>query len=167
MGMSWTYKTTSICIFVLLLAFALPLAVPSYSMVLVPQITRAFNRSFQTVQQYTGHRLSRPHISAYSTMSSAANHAATQEASGVAETQNEKQTLQLPGPGEGESITLDVSTGQSVTLDHLGPMVVNADGSLSRINNWAEMSEVERKNTMRIIGKRNKQRLEALKGQEE
>lgn len=51
-------------------------------------------------------------------------------------------------------------------LGHLGPMVVNVDGSLSAINNWAEMSEIERKNTMRVIGKRNKERLERLKSEE-
>jgi predicted Fe-S protein YdhL (DUF1289 family) len=43
-------------------------------------------------------------------------------------------------------------------------MVVNKDGSLSRIENWAEMSEMERKNTLRVLGKRNKQRLGELKG---
>lgn len=57
-----------------------------------------------------------------------------------------------------------------MTLDHLGPMVVNVDGTLSRIGNWEQMTEIERKNTVRILGKRNKQRLEALKnarGEEE
>lgn len=45
-------------------------------------------------------------------------------------------------------------------------MVVNQDGTLSRISNWDKMTEGEQKNTMRIIGKRNKQRLDALKQQE-
>jgi prenylcysteine oxidase/farnesylcysteine lyase len=54
--------------------------------------------------------------------------------------------------------------GEGMTLDELGPMVVNKDGSLSRIENWAEMSEMERKNTLRVLGKRNKQRLGELKG---
>ena len=60
-----------------------------------------------------------------------------------------------------------MSTGSgSVKLDHLGPMVVNADGTLSRISNWAEMADIERENTLRIIGKRNKDRLEVLKKKE-
>ncbi|KAJ5714982.1 uncharacterized protein N7483_012163 [Penicillium malachiteum] len=63
---------------------------------------------------------------------------------------------------------LDLSSegGSTVTLDHLGPMVVNVDGTLSRISNWEQMTEIERKNTMRVLGKRNKQRLEALKAAE-
>lgn len=48
-------------------------------------------------------------------------------------------------------------------LDHLGPMVVNADGTLSRISNWEQMAEIERSNTVRVIGRRNKVRLEKLR----
>lgn len=51
----------------------------------------------------------------------------------------------------------------SVKLDHLGPMVVNVDGTLARISNWEQMTDGEKQGTLRIIGKRNKQRLEALK----
>lgn len=54
--------------------------------------------------------------------------------------------------------------GQSVKLDHLGPMVVNTDGTMSRISNWEHMTEMEKQNTLRVLGKRNKQRLDALKG---
>lgn len=45
-------------------------------------------------------------------------------------------------------------------------MVVNRDGTLSRIANWAEMSDVERRNTLRILGKRNALRLEGLRAAE-
>jgi predicted Fe-S protein YdhL (DUF1289 family) len=41
-------------------------------------------------------------------------------------------------------------------------MVVNADGTMSRITNWEAMTEMEQKNTLRIISKRNKERLAAL-----
>jgi hypothetical protein len=59
---------------------------------------------------------------------------------------------------------LDMSNGgTTVSLDHLGPMVVNVDGTVSRISNWDAMAEIEKKATLRIIGKRNKQRLAALK----
>ncbi|KAH9224443.1 hypothetical protein DL95DRAFT_279293, partial [Leptodontidium sp. 2 PMI_412] len=54
----------------------------------------------------------------------------------------------------------------SVKLDHLGPMVVNVDGTLSRISNWDAMADVERENTLRVIGRRNKARLEVLRGAE-
>lgn len=55
--------------------------------------------------------------------------------------------------------------GDSVSLDKLGPMVVNADGSLSRVANWDSMPEDERERTMRIVAKRNAKRLEALKAE--
>jgi predicted Fe-S protein YdhL (DUF1289 family) len=44
-------------------------------------------------------------------------------------------------------------------------MVVNADGTLSRITNWEKMTEIEQKNTIRILAKRNKERLDKLKAQ--
>ena len=52
--------------------------------------------------------------------------------------------------------------GEPILLDQLGPVVLNEDGTMSRITNWDQMSDIEQKNTMRIIGKRNKQRREKL-----
>ena len=43
-------------------------------------------------------------------------------------------------------------------------MVVNKDGSLSRITNWPEMTEEERRRTLRIVVKRNRKRLAGLAG---
>jgi hypothetical protein len=84
-----------------------------------------------------------------------------------------KPTPLLPGPDSAEQATagsapasqsIDMSGGGgTLRLDHLGPLVVNLDGTMSRIANWAEMADVERENTLRILGRRNKQRLEALK----
>jgi hypothetical protein len=76
--------------------------------------------------------------------------------------------LPLPEPTQdGQTTKIDMSTGgQTVKLDHMGPLVVNKDGTLSRISNWGEMSEIERANTVRILGKRNMLRREALAGQE-
>jgi len=42
-------------------------------------------------------------------------------------------------------------------------MVVNSDGSLSRIANWENMTDDEKKRTFDKITKRNQQRLAALK----
>jgi hypothetical protein len=65
------------------------------------------------------------------------------------------------------AIKLDVSgEGDRVKLDHLGPLVVGTDGKLSRISNWEIMTEIERTNTLRVLGKRNKERIEALKAVE-
>lgn len=83
----------------------------------------------------------------------------------TAETEQKNgQPLSLPEPpSDSKAIELDVSSGNAVKLDHLGPMVVNRDGTLSRIGNWEQMTEIERRNTLRILGKRNQLRLESLK----
>ncbi|KAI0112784.1 hypothetical protein F4776DRAFT_639884 [Hypoxylon sp. NC0597] len=74
-----------------------------------------------------------------------------------------KAPLPLPEPTHsGDTTELPVG-GEGVKLDKLGPLVVNEDGTMSRIANWAEMAEIERENTLRILGKRNQQRLDALK----
>ncbi len=61
-----------------------------------------------------------------------------------------------------DTTTVEVN-GKAVMLDKLGPMVVGRDGTLSRIANWGEMTEIERQNTLRILGKRNQLRLGALR----
>ncbi|KNE58681.1 hypothetical protein AMAG_04236 [Allomyces macrogynus ATCC 38327] len=53
--------------------------------------------------------------------------------------------------------------GPATRLDDLGPIVVHVDGTMSRIDNWADMSEIERTNVLRILPKRNRARLQALK----
>ncbi|KZP09550.1 hypothetical protein FIBSPDRAFT_759811, partial [Athelia psychrophila] len=47
-------------------------------------------------------------------------------------------------------------------LDHLGPMVINLDGTIARISNWDALSEAERLNTLRAIGRRNRKKVEEL-----
>jgi hypothetical protein len=79
----------------------------------------------------------------------------------------QKAQLALPEASHDPSIQLDVSNGgTTIKLDHLGPMVVSVDGTLSRISNWHAMTDGEKENTIRIIGKRNKKRLDALKARE-
>jgi hypothetical protein len=81
--------------------------------------------------------------------------------------QDKKPILALPDSTTATSTNttqLDVN-GDGIKLDHLGPLVVNVDGTLSRIANWAQMTEIERRNTLRVLGKRNKARMEALKAQ--
>ncbi|RHY81186.1 hypothetical protein DYB31_008748 [Aphanomyces astaci] len=52
--------------------------------------------------------------------------------------------------------------GTSVALEHLGPIVVQLDGSLMRITDWATKTDHEKETISRVISKRNKTRLEAL-----
>lgn len=55
---------------------------------------------------------------------------------------------------------------QKIELDGLGPVVINENGSISRITNWHQMTSQEQEITQRVIAKRNKSRLEKLKEKE-
>ena len=61
---------------------------------------------------------------------------------------------------------MQLTLGQRVSLEEeLGPLVVNTDGTVGRISNWKQMTEGERASVLRVLGKRNKERLETLKEQ--
>lgn len=62
--------------------------------------------------------------------------------------------------------SIDLSSGESVALDTLGPVVVNVDGTLARIGNWANMTPLEQATTQRRISQRNNERLAALRAQQ-
>ncbi|RAL05714.1 uncharacterized protein BO80DRAFT_78989 [Aspergillus ibericus CBS 121593] len=117
----------------------------------------------------------------YSTMSTSQDHhhQQQQQQPSTNQTQPQDQTQEQPQtesqkseylalPSAESATKLDVSgDGSTVKLDHLGPVVVNQDGTLSRISNWEQMTEIERRNTLRVLGKRNKMRLDALKSKGE
>ncbi|PWN53745.1 hypothetical protein IE53DRAFT_112630 [Violaceomyces palustris] len=75
--------------------------------------------------------------------------------------------LALPAPpmDKESGTTLEVG-GQSIALDRLGPMIVNSDGTISRIHNWDQLSEHERKTSLRLLAKRNKLRMDALRAED-
>ncbi|KAI7883035.1 hypothetical protein K492DRAFT_144442 [Lichtheimia hyalospora FSU 10163] len=77
---------------------------------------------------------------------------------------HQKPFLALPATAE-ETVKVDVN--DTYKLKELGPVVVNEDGSLSRINNWHEMADIEKENVNRILLKRNRARLERLKQQQQ
>lgn len=75
----------------------------------------------------------------------------------------EQLAITSASDGSTTTSTLDLSQPSTVKLDSLGPMVVNSDGTLSRIQNWQNMTEAERERTLRVLGKRNMLRQERLK----
>ena len=56
--------------------------------------------------------------------------------------------------------------GEKVALTELGPIIVNTDCSMRRIDNWAEMTERERQATQARVSKRNAARLERCRALE-
>lgn len=82
------------------------------------------------------------------------------------QTESKPQGTPLPLPEPTSNATQLNVNGEGVKLDHLGPLVVNKDGTLSRIANWDKMADIEKQNTLRILGKRNQLRLGDLRGEQ-
>jgi len=78
----------------------------------------------------------------------------------------EEKPLALPSAENATKIGTSQSSN-TVKLDHLGPLVVNTDGTLSRVSNWQNMTEAEKGRTLRVLGKRNMLRQEKMKEEEE
>ena len=61
--------------------------------------------------------------------------------------------------------TTDVSN-MTLTLDKMGPVIINSDGTIGRIGNWHEMTPEEQERTKRVVAKRNKARIDKLNQQD-
>ncbi|KAJ7682852.1 hypothetical protein B0H17DRAFT_942428 [Mycena rosella] len=66
--------------------------------------------------------------------------------------------LLTEGPSEPEADVPQLlqTGGPAVKLEDLGPMVVNTDGTLSRISNWSNLTDPEKERTLRVLSARNK-----------
>ena len=75
------------------------------------------------------------------------------------EDQSEPEFLQLPAPSD-DTPTLHL--GETKKLDHLGPVIINTDGTTSRVANWDKLTEMEQQVALKRVSKRNRQRKEKL-----
>ena len=50
----------------------------------------------------------------------------------------------------------------NIKISSLGVIIINTDGTMSKIPNWHELTDGERAKTVRLIAKRNQKRKEAL-----
>ncbi|WVQ97504.1 hypothetical protein IAU59_004618 [Kwoniella sp. CBS 9459] len=79
------------------------------------------------------------------------------------EAQAESGEVKQGADDDGEVTTLDLGEGNVVKLDKLGPMIINSDGTLSRIQNWQDLHPIEQERTVRLlVKKRNVVRLQKL-----
>ncbi|KAJ3559672.1 hypothetical protein NM688_g200 [Phlebia brevispora] len=74
-------------------------------------------------------------------------------------TNNTPLPLPAPPPPQEQVPPLNVDGETKMKFDALGPLVVNSDGTLSRIANWPNMTEIERERTLRVLTARNKIRI--------
>jgi hypothetical protein len=51
---------------------------------------------------------------------------------------------------------------ESIRFEEMGPVIINADGTTRRIDNWDQMTKGEQEVAWRRIAKRNEERREAL-----
>ena len=72
--------------------------------------------------------------------------------------------LALPASDGAQSVAVG---GEAVALEELGPIVINTDGTTSRITNWPEMTPAEQEKTRRVIVARNAKRLAKLEAARE
>ncbi|KAL9191205.1 hypothetical protein ACHAXT_000911 [Thalassiosira profunda] len=74
--------------------------------------------------------------------------------------------LQLPEASSDPSIP-SIKLGETIRFEEYGPVILNADGSMRRIDNWDQMSEHEQEVAWRRISKRNEARRKALLEQQQ
>eukprot|EP00571_Detonula_confervacea_P009472 CAMPEP_0172313786 /NCGR_PEP_ID=MMETSP1058-20130122/20961_1 /TAXON_ID=83371 /ORGANISM="Detonula confervacea, Strain CCMP 353" /LENGTH=170 /DNA_ID=CAMNT_0013027495 /DNA_START=26 /DNA_END=538 /DNA_ORIENTATION=+ len=60
-----------------------------------------------------------------------------------------------------------IKLGESISLEAMGPIIINADGTTRSIDNWDQMTEKEQEVAWRRISKRNEQRRKALLEQQQ
>eukprot|EP00320_Phaeocystis_rex_P021824 CAMPEP_0119073964 /NCGR_PEP_ID=MMETSP1178-20130426/70450_1 /TAXON_ID=33656 /ORGANISM="unid sp, Strain CCMP2000" /LENGTH=128 /DNA_ID=CAMNT_0007056091 /DNA_START=46 /DNA_END=432 /DNA_ORIENTATION=+ len=68
---------------------------------------------------------------------------------------------QVEGRVAGAERSLSVN-GETITLDELGPVVLQKDGRLGRLSNWHDMTEAEQTTALQFVAKRNAKRRQAL-----
>jgi len=75
-----------------------------------------------------------------------------------------EDTPELPAVDHARSAH-QLPIGETLSLDALGPIVVKEDGTTFRISNWNEMNDKEKQGTLRMVKKRNAERIAALQRQ--
>ena len=55
-----------------------------------------------------------------------------------------------------------IKLGETISLEEMGPVIINTDGTTRRIDNWDQLSEAEKKTTWRRISQRNEKRRKKL-----
>jgi len=76
-----------------------------------------------------------------------------------------KDVKALPPPDPNSKDAIPIQLGDTVQMDDMGPIIINADGSMRRIANWDKMTESEQAVAWRRISKRNEERRKILKDQ--
>jgi len=86
---------------------------------------------------------------------------ATSSMSELTHTEGTAALPQLPAPSDDANIPR-LRLGEKITLEGVGPIILNSDGTTRRIANWDQMSPQEQAVSWRRISKRNEERRQKL-----
>mmetsp|Transcript_11906 Transcript_11906/g.16926 ORF Transcript_11906/g.16926 Transcript_11906/m.16926 type:complete len:149 (-) Transcript_11906:106-552(-) len=70
-------------------------------------------------------------------------------------------------PNTNDGSIPSIKLGETIRFEELGPVILNTDGSMRRIDNWDNLTEREREVTWRRISKRNEERRKILLEQQQ
>ena len=72
-------------------------------------------------------------------------------------------------PSVNQYVTPNISHhfSESIRFEEMGPVIINADGTTRRIDNWDQMTKKEQEVAWRRISKRNEERRKALLEQQQ
>lgn len=80
---------------------------------------------------------------------------------------SQASSLPLLPPGDPNKKLPSMKLGETMSLEEMGPIILNADGTTRRISNWDQMTPQEQQTTWRRIKKRNaERRMKLLQEQE-
>eukprot|EP00592_Proboscia_alata_P008497 CAMPEP_0194362010 /NCGR_PEP_ID=MMETSP0174-20130528/9671_1 /TAXON_ID=216777 /ORGANISM="Proboscia alata, Strain PI-D3" /LENGTH=111 /DNA_ID=CAMNT_0039134569 /DNA_START=87 /DNA_END=422 /DNA_ORIENTATION=- len=75
--------------------------------------------------------------------------------------------LALPEGDPNDDSVQKIKLGESIAIESIGPVIINADGSTRRIQKWDTLTKGEEDTAWRRISKRNEQRRAILMKQNE
>ena len=70
--------------------------------------------------------------------------------------------LLLPESNNDDPSIPKIQLGETIAFEDMGPVIINADGTTRRIDNWDKMTKHEQEVAWRRISKRNAERRAAL-----
>lgn len=78
------------------------------------------------------------------------------------------EILMLPSSSLKDALNKDgeiyreINLGETISLEELGPIIINTDGTTRRITNWSGLSKSEQDTSFKVIAARNLRRLKVL-----
>eukprot|EP00754_Rhynchopus_humris_P042987 Rhum_TRINITY_DN2901_c0_g1::Rhum_TRINITY_DN2901_c0_g1_i1::g.8792::m.8792 len=73
----------------------------------------------------------------------------------------------IPGLSAADGSGIPLHVGRKMKLDHMGPLVIQKDGTTKRVTNWHKMTKGEQEAAYDRITRRNRERLDSLKKKQE